>query len=694
MSIESQTEQKQGRPGQVRLGDIIPFPFGWRSVADATTETANFSGKMPKKAIVALALADLLAYLIAFSLVMVITKRDLLSRFTDLILLAGLLLIWGTSSLLTRKLSRLVFRTFLDNVRAFSLSFFIMLGGFSLLLTVYPPALTSRLVLVSSLLLGFTLEVVMLRSVTPGFNRNAKSIRLIESTRFLIIDLSIIISALAVYVLLVVGFRGHSETLPLFAFSVLFVWFASSVFTHQFKLIFKQSYWNYASELVKVYFVFGCLVSFLALIFRVHGTPKDLLLATMGAYVSISFIVFSRMFFRKIPGRTDETRLAFLKATPVGDDLVDADKISTVDLCEPELVEDNHASFRDKLRDIHLKNFPELFAFIDHRVDLSKLSFKYSIVIRTDDAYNVEVLPDNCLQLFVNLYQLNGMREVNRYLSMVNRKLSSNGLFIGCFEPNKSRYNRFLRKYPFYFAQFFYMLDFVWHRVFPKLPLLQGFYLAVSKGRKRAFSIAEALGRLYYNGFHLASAVEIDGFVYFLVLKKSLPCLEKAPLYGPLFKMKRVGENGKSIYVYKMRTMHPYSEYLQEFVYDAYNLEVGGKLKNDFRITAWGRIFRKLWIDELPMFINFFKGDLKLVGVRPLSSHYLSLYDEDLRLRRMKHKPGLVPPFYVDMPKTLKEIMESERKYLDAYEKSPRLTDFRYLVKAIRNIVLKGARSA
>jgi Sugar transferases involved in lipopolysaccharide synthesis len=149
----------------------------------------------------------------------------------------------------------------------------------------------------------------------------------------------------------------------------------------------------------------------------------------------------------------------------------------------------------------------------------------------------------------------------------------------------------------------------------------------------------------------------------------------------------------KLFHVYKFRTMHPYSEYLQKYVFEKNKLQEGGKIKDDFRITYWGRIMRKLWIDELPMFINFFKGDLKLVGVRPLSKHYLSLYDDELRELRMRYKPGLVPPFYADMPKTLEEIIESEKRYLHQFEKYGFITDTKYFFKAVYNILIKRARS-
>ena len=85
------------------------------------------------------------------------------------------------------------------------------------------------------------------------------------------------------------------------------------------------------------------------------------------------------------------------------------------------------------------------------------------------------------------------------------------------------------------------------------------------------------------------------------------------------------------------------------------------------------------------MFYNFFKGEMKLIGVRPLSEHYFSLYTKDLQELRVKTKPGLIPPFYVDMPVTLEEIIASEIKYLKAHEKAPYYTDFTYFFKSLYN---------
>jgi lipopolysaccharide/colanic/teichoic acid biosynthesis glycosyltransferase len=139
--------------------------------------------------------------------------------------------------------------------------------------------------------------------------------------------------------------------------------------------------------------------------------------------------------------------------------------------------------------------------------------------------------------------------------------------------------------------------------------------------------------------------------------------------------------------------MHAYSEYLQEYIFQKNNLQAGGKFKDDFRVTGAGKFMRKFWLDELPMIFNLLRGDMKLVGVRPLSRQYFSLYTEELKEKRLRFKPGLIPPFYVDMPKTLEEIMASENKYLDAYAKNPLKTDIKYLCLAAINIIFKRARS-
>ena len=222
---------------------------------------------------------------------------------------------------------------------------------------------------------------------------------------------------------------------------------------------------------------------------------------------------------------------------------------------------------------------------------------------------------------------------------------------------------------------------------------LKKIYFQITKGKNRLLSKAEALGRLVSCGFDILDYRSIDGIHYFIAKKVKEPAYDMSPSYGPLFKMRRVGKNGKIIGVYKFRTMHPYSEFLQEYVYEKNKLKEGGKLENDFRVTGWGYFMRKKWLDELPMLYNWIKGEVKLFGIRPISSHYFNLYDEELKEMRKRVKPGLIPPFYADLPKTFSEICDSEGKYLRAYQKNPIRTQWVYFWKVFSNIVIKGARS-
>jgi len=331
------------------------------------------------------------------------------------------------------------------------------------------------------------------------------------------------------------------------------------------------------------------------------------------------------------------------------------------------------------------------FAFVCRHISVDKKDF---IIFSTTTRFNIDRLPAKYYKHLINIKRMNDIRFVNKFLESVNAKLPREGTFIGCLETKNQRKRRVLKKYPPVLNIIFYTFDFIIKRVFPKFFLTKKIYFFLTRGNNRVISKAEIIGRLYSCGFELIEAEKIEGMMYVAARKIKKPVFDENPTYGPFVKLRRVGKNGKIIYVYKLRTMHPFAEYIQDFVYEKNQLKEGGKFKNDFRITTLGRIFRKFWIDELPMLINFVKGEMKLVGVRPLSSHYFNLYDEDLQELRTKFKPGLIPPFYYDLPETLEEIQDSERKYLKSYQKHPFLTDWRYFWVAMKNIIIRRKRSS
>lgn len=229
----------------------------------------------------------------------------------------------------------------------------------------------------------------------------------------------------------------------------------------------------------------------------------------------------------------------------------------------------------------------------------------------------------------------------------------------------------------------------------PKLLLTRRFYYFLTGGNDRIFTKAEVLGRLYCFGFKVKVLKKVGQLTYVISQRIKQPETVQKRNYGPLIRLRRFGENKKPIDVYKMRTMHPYSEYLQSYVYEQNSLNQEGKFNRDIRISTIGSFMRKYWIDELPMIINLLKREMKLVGVRPLSSQYFHLYSKELQEKRIKYKPGLLPPYYADMPRSFDEIQESEMKYLIACEtKGVIKTDLRYLFLILKNILIRNARSS
>ena len=339
-----------------------------------------------------------------------------------------------------------------------------------------------------------------------------------------------------------------------------------------------------------------------------------------------------------------------------------------------------------------INNVPqELSEFISANIDSSPGQTK---IVEVQSRFEIEEIKDKETLNIVNLKRINDIRHLNKFFETVNTVLPYDGVYIGCVETIELRKERIYRKFTPFVARHFYFLDFIYKRILPKWKPTRKIYFALSEGRNRVLSKSETFGRLISCGFKILSYKEIGSNLYFAAKNISGPAYDEHPSYGLIVKLNRIGQNGKPISVYKIRTMHPYAEYVQEYVFNQNNIKEGGKFNKDFRITSWGRFLRKLWIDELPMIYNFIKGDLKLVGVRPLSSHYLSLYTEEHKKKRLKFKPGLVPPYYADMPKTLPEIMESESRYLDLYSKNPVRTDVIYLWLIFKNIVLKRQRSS
>ncbi|NCC97697.1 MAG: sugar transferase, partial [Synergistales bacterium] len=95
-----------------------------------------------------------------------------------------------------------------------------------------------------------------------------------------------------------------------------------------------------------------------------------------------------------------------------------------------------------------------------------------------------------------------------------------------------------------------------------------------------------------------------------------------------LFRQRRPGLNGKPFYMLKFRTMTDGRD------------KKGNLLPDEVRLTSFGKLLRSTSLDELPELLNVLKGDMSLVGPRPLLMEYLPLYSPD-QARRHQVRPGI-----------------------------------------------------
>ena len=186
--------------------------------------------------------------------------------------------------------------------------------------------------------------------------------------------------------------------------------------------------------------------------------------------------------------------------------------------------------------------------------------------------------------------------------------------------------------------------------------------------------------------------------VIFLPVWIVVPILIMLDSTGPIiFTHKRVGKNGKIIYLYKFRSMikdadeilhKKDKELLKEFKKNDW------KLRNDPRVTKLGKLLRALTIDEFPQLFNVFKGEMSMVGPRAYVQRELEeqqkKYPETIKLVQeiLSVKPGITGPWQTS---GINEIPFNKRAEMDAAYARQRsiLNDILILLKTPKAMISK-----
>ena len=168
--------------------------------------------------------------------------------------------------------------------------------------------------------------------------------------------------------------------------------------------------------------------------------------------------------------------------------------------------------------------------------------------------------------------------------------------------------------------------------------------------------------------------ISLTAFIILLPLIAATSFLIRINLGSPIiFKQKRPGLNENLFTLYKFRTMNDKKD------------ENGVLLPDSIRLTRFGKILRSTSIDELPSLINIIKGDMSLVGPRPLLVQYLPFYKANEK-KRHSVRPGLTG---LSQIKGRNNLDWNERLMTDVFytESISFLSDIKIIVKTVMKVI-------
>jgi lipopolysaccharide/colanic/teichoic acid biosynthesis glycosyltransferase len=151
-----------------------------------------------------------------------------------------------------------------------------------------------------------------------------------------------------------------------------------------------------------------------------------------------------------------------------------------------------------------------------------------------------------------------------------------------------------------------------------------------------------------------------------------------------LFRQQRAGLNGRPFTMFKFRSMVTNAEQLKQEL-AALN-EMSGpvfKVTNDPRITRVGKFLRKWSIDELPQLLNVVRGEMSLVGPRPLPVDEVARFDDLAHRRRLSVPPGLTCLWQVSGRNDVKDFKEWVRLDLEYIDNWSLWLDIKILLRTI-----------
>ena len=186
----------------------------------------------------------------------------------------------------------------------------------------------------------------------------------------------------------------------------------------------------------------------------------------------------------------------------------------------------------------------------------------------------------------------------------------------------------------------------------------------------------------------------IASLPFFLVISLLIKLSSRGPIF---YSQERIGKNNIPFRCIKFRTMYPEAkDILENILMKDNNLkkefEDTHKLKNDPRITTIGKLLRKTSLDELPQFINVLRGEMSIIGPRPIVKEEKKKYGKNLK-KVLSIKPGITGLWQVSGRNNLtyKKRVMLDLNYVRNYNL---LMDIRILIRTFGVILFPLDRGA
>ncbi|MDK0977611.1 sugar transferase [Clostridium perfringens] len=183
---------------------------------------------------------------------------------------------------------------------------------------------------------------------------------------------------------------------------------------------------------------------------------------------------------------------------------------------------------------------------------------------------------------------------------------------------------------------------------------------------------------MYKNYFKrlLDIVFSVIGIIVFFPIYLLVAIMVRINLGSPIiFKQKRPGKDEKIFTMYKFRSMSDKKD------------KNGNLLSDKDRLTKFGRVLRATSLDELPELFNILKGDMSIVGPRPLAIVYLEYYNEEEK-KRHSVKPGLTGLAQIN-GRNLSNWDERFKNDIEYVENISFANDFKIILKTIKKVLLK-----